>query len=93
MNYVLVYQNDFANVFHVATMNRLASKRGLTMLVMDGPYTPAEWFCRGLVEAGAAVRVAHCDMYGDIGNKDWEPGEGSSRGVNKETGGLQHIGV
>ena len=74
--YVLVYQCGIANVFEVESFN-LSDYGRDAKLVNQGAFTSNISFCNGLVEAGHAVKTAHCDKAGDITWSKWIEGMGN----------------
>ncbi len=64
-NYALVYQCGIANVFRVTQAECEGSSPHYERIV-QADYRSAEWFCRGVLEAGADVSVWHSDVAGDV---------------------------
>lgn len=73
MKAVLLYQVGIANVF-------IDGKRAL-----QHAYSPCEWFCKGLIAAGASFEVKHCDVAGDVASFEdqWKDGKGTLWGDQK----------
>lgn len=69
--YVLVYQAGIANVFRVNAFTVAHPIKRNAVRVVQSTFRPCEWFCRGLAAAGAEVRVAACNMAGDIAQQTW----------------------
>lgn len=66
---MLVYQAGIANVFQVETF-RLDPGRGAKRLLQNDFHT-CESFARGLRAAGVQVKVAACNMAGEIIGQEW----------------------
>lgn len=73
-NYTLVYQAGIANVFSHANKPTRCSL-GSRKRVMQADFKSCENFCRGLIEAGAEVTPAWCNMAGDVSLQDWNYSE------------------
>lgn len=69
--FVLVYQAGLANVFRVQSFTLAAGEERGAERVMQHAFGPCEWYARGLQAAGARVRVAACNMAGDVNLQDW----------------------
>lgn len=67
---MLVYQAGLANVFRVDCFN-LASFGRNAVRLMQSDFRTCESFARGMGEAGAIVRSAHCNKAGDIADSTW----------------------
>lgn len=65
MTFHLVYQVGIANVFDESFTR-----------VMQHAYSPCEWYCKGAAQAGATIRVFHCDVAGDCTHGHWKAGPG-----------------
>lgn len=70
MRAVLVYQAGIANVFKVTSFNLADYGRDAERL-MQGDFSSCENYARGLRAAGVNVKVAHCNMAGDIACQRW----------------------
>lgn len=69
----LVYQAGIANVFEVNSFNAAPNERKAKRLLQHA-FHPCEWFTRGMMEAGATVRVFSCNRAGDIAHVPWAEG-------------------
>lgn len=77
----LVYQCGLANVF---SDNRR---------ILQHAYTVCEWYCSGLIAAGATVEVLHCDRTGDVllWEAEWQPGPGDLWSDQKHPPGFRQV--
>jgi hypothetical protein len=69
----LVYQAGLANVFELNAFTNAAEERKAKRLLQHA-FQPCEWYARGMMEAGYAVRVYSCNRAGDITNALWTDG-------------------
>lgn len=67
---MLVYQAGIANLFEVKAFN-LASYGRDARRLYQGDYRTCEAIATGLRLGGATVRVAACNMAGDVINQPW----------------------
>lgn len=71
MKIMLVYQTGFANVFAVDHFSVRPEGRGSTRRLLQHAFLPCEYYARGAMAAGAAVRTAACNQAGDIAEAVW----------------------
>lgn len=67
---VLVYQAGIANVFEVDSFNMSPFGRNAKR-IEQSTFGQCEQFARGLAHAGWKVASAHCNMAGDIIEREW----------------------
>lgn len=72
MNFFLVYQSGIANLFQVPSLEFYAE--GRNKRVFQGDFRTAEAMARGAILAGGEVRVASCNVAGDIADLVWAQG-------------------
>ena len=77
--YDLVYQCGIANVFRVTVPFPGQAQTPHYVRLLQADYRACEWYCQGLIEAGAEVSVWHSDVAGDVllcPLGPWEMGRG-----------------
>ena len=67
---VLVYQAGICNVFKVDSFNMADYGRNAVRMIQSD-FSSCEHFAAGLGAAGVTVRVAGCNMAGDIAGQTW----------------------
>lgn len=68
---MLVYQAGIANIFAVKDFDLEYDQRKETYLVYQGDFHTAEAIATGMAFAGATIKVAGCNMAGDIRTRTW----------------------
>jgi hypothetical protein len=71
--YAIVYQAGIANVFQVNCFNDANYGRNANRVLQDC-FKFAEWYCRGLMQAGCLVGMFSCNKAGDITEQKWTQG-------------------
>jgi hypothetical protein len=72
MRIMLVYQAGIANVFAVEAFALASPEKRAARLLKQADFHSCGLFAQGLAAAGAEVRVAACNMAGDIKNLEWD---------------------
>lgn len=82
MKAVLVYHRGIASIFQVDRFSKGIEGRNARRL-LQGCFVECEAFARGMMAAGVVMRIAHCDMTGDVANQPWESGIGDIFSTSK----------
>lgn len=76
MKFILVYQAGIANLFEVDRLVRHADSTAVR--VFQGAFRTAEAMARGVMLAGAELRIASCNIAGDCSTAEWVRGTGGT---------------